>query len=92
MSRPGINSRIEGEATSFRIWREGQAVNWDCTILELADATGLHPQTVFKHVRRRGWPVRGWGSDVEELDGSLAWVSGNPPVQRRSLRATLELL
>lgn len=48
---------LRAEATAFRIWREGKSVDWDCTVLELAEAVGVNPNTVRSICRERGWPV-----------------------------------
>ena len=45
------------EALPFRIWREGNAVRWDCTAAELAQAVGCHVSTVRRIAAERGWPV-----------------------------------
>lgn len=70
------------EANAFRIWREGKSVKWDCTISELAEATGLYYGTVASICRERGWPVQqgentgrsehGGPRDVSRLIGESA--------------------
>lgn len=47
-----------GAANAYRIWREGSAVGWDCTVAELAEATGINLKTVRGHCLLRGWPVK----------------------------------
>ena len=42
-------------ANEFRIWRAAQSVNWDCTMHDLADETGLSYRTVWDTCRRKGW-------------------------------------
>jgi len=48
---------IKEQAKAFIIWREGTSVGWDCSIKDLAEATGLGPVDVSQIVRARGWPV-----------------------------------
>ncbi len=50
--------QIEAEANAFRIWREGSAVEWDCTLTELADAVGLTKPTVWRICQDKGWTTR----------------------------------
>lgn len=49
---------IRNEARAFRIWREGHSVDWECSIAELAKATGINRSTVSRICRKRGWPVQ----------------------------------
>ena len=42
-------------ANEFRIWRAAQSVNWNCTMHDLADETGLSYRTVWDTCRRKGW-------------------------------------
>lgn len=51
-------SKHRENALAFVIWREGVAVDWDCTVGDLADATGIGHFTVRRIVKARGWPVR----------------------------------
>jgi len=48
---------VREEAKAFRIWREGQSVGWDCSVKDLAEATGMWPGEVSRIVRERGWTV-----------------------------------
>lgn len=45
-------------AMAFVIWREGVSVDWDCTLRDLSDATGMPYFVVRRIVKARGWPVR----------------------------------
>ena len=52
---------------AFLIWREGDALNWNCTRHDLARAIGLDYTTVCSIMRERGWalpshPDRGHGT------------------------------
>lgn len=63
--RPWFSTRKfrQNRASAFRIWREGHPVDWQCTVTELAEATGLPPGTVRRICRERGWqPIE----DAEE--------------------------
>jgi len=62
-----LRQRITREANAFRIWREGSSVDWDCTVGELAQATGLHYNTVRVICQERGWTPRGF-HDPARLD------------------------
>lgn len=45
-------------ANEYRIWCAASAVNWDCTINDIAEATGLARSTVRHALYRRGWLER----------------------------------
>lgn len=49
------NTMLSAKAREFVIWREGSAVNWDCTVQELADATGINLSAVRSICDRKGW-------------------------------------
>ncbi|AET42308.1 hypothetical protein DSS3P1_29 [Ruegeria phage DSS3-P1] len=59
--------RIRHEARAFLIWREGKPVRWDCTVAELAEATGVHEGTVRRICQERSWPVQS-GHDARNYD------------------------
>jgi hypothetical protein len=42
-------------ANDFIIWRAGTSVNWECTVQEIADETGVHKSTVQRACIRRSW-------------------------------------
>jgi hypothetical protein len=44
-------------ANDFIIWRAGTSVNWECTVQEIADETGIPPSTVSSTCRRKGWKL-----------------------------------
>ena len=52
------NRQMRTQARAFLIWREGHAVKWDCTVRELAEATGLPVSAVAYIVRYKAWPVQ----------------------------------
>ena len=56
--RKGAAFHVRTEARAFCIWREGKAVNWDCTVLDLAEATKLPVHVVRYICAVRDWPVR----------------------------------
>jgi predicted DsbA family dithiol-disulfide isomerase len=56
--KQGENKRIEGMVNDFLVWRAASSVNWDCTIGDLAEETGLSLQTVSNVLRRKGWRDR----------------------------------
>lgn len=47
-------------AKRFLIWREGDAVKWDCTASELARAVGVDPRCVAVVCSQESWQRRGW--------------------------------
>lgn len=47
--------QIKEHARAFAVWREAMAVDWDCTVSELANACAMDPSTVRKIVFKRGW-------------------------------------
>lgn len=47
-----------GEAMAFLIWRAAQAVDWDCTLTEIARELGISLQRVHSTVKRKGWSHR----------------------------------
>lgn len=65
MSR-GDNMALKHKANAFLIWRAGTAVDWDCTVRDLAEETGLARSTVGNICRRRGWPVESGSTDNRE--------------------------
>jgi hypothetical protein len=44
-------------ANDFLIWRAGSSVNWECTVQEIADETGLSASNVSFTCRRKGWKL-----------------------------------
>ena len=42
-------------ATDFIVWRAGNSVQWDCTVAEISDETGLSIPKVRSILKRRGW-------------------------------------
>jgi hypothetical protein len=44
-------------ANDFLIWRAGTSVNWECTVQEIADETGLSASNVSATCRRKGWKL-----------------------------------
>ena len=48
---------IKQEARAFLLWREGTAVDWDCSTKELADATGVEYTEVLRICEARKWPI-----------------------------------
>jgi hypothetical protein len=64
-------------ANDFLIWRAGTSVNWECTVQEIADETGIPPSTVSSTCRRKGWKlvhgnVNGNLSDRPSIDHIMA--------------------
>ena len=55
MSRP-----FEQEARRFLVYREGSAVNWDCSNADLAKSAGIDIRTVQKLCASPKWLQRGW--------------------------------
>lgn len=51
------SARIRREAQAFLIWREGKSVDWDCTISDLVEATGISRTRVCEIVLERRWRV-----------------------------------
>ena len=58
-------------ANEFRIWRAAQSVNWNCTMHDLADETGLSYRTVWDTCRRKGWT----GKLISGREGNAGRVS-----------------
>jgi predicted DsbA family dithiol-disulfide isomerase len=52
------NMKIKAMTNEFIVWRAASSVNWDCTIGDLAEETGLSLQTVSNVLRRKGWRDR----------------------------------
>jgi predicted transcriptional regulator of viral defense system len=52
------NMTIKAMTNEFIVWRAASSVNWDCTIGDLAEETGLHPVTIASILRRKGWRDR----------------------------------
>jgi hypothetical protein len=44
-------------ANDFLIWRAGSSVNWECTVQEIADETGIPYSTVSFTCRSKGWKL-----------------------------------
>ena len=58
MSGQGEKMKAVKAANDFRIWRAAESVGWDCTMMELANETRLHYQTIISSCKRRGWTER----------------------------------
>lgn len=43
------------QATDFVVWRAGNNLGWKCTLIELAEQSGLDKATVHLVLNRRGW-------------------------------------
>lgn len=56
--KQGENKRVEGMVNNFLVWRAATSVDWDCTIGDLAEETGLSRQTVIHVLARKGWRDR----------------------------------
>ena len=52
------NMTIKAMANDFIVWRAASSVNWDCTIGDIAEETGLCTLTVSNVLRRKGWRHR----------------------------------
>lgn len=65
MTNRGDHMKAKAMANDFLVWREASSVDWDCTIAELAEATGLEASTVGKILKGKGWRDR-------VLDGNKA--------------------
>lgn len=70
---------VAKEAKAFLIWREGRSVNWNCTAVELAEATGISPRYVRQICAERGWKIqrsepgeRSEPHDIARVLGDLA--------------------
>jgi len=50
--------KIRGEASAFALWRAAQAVDWDCTIPEVAREVGISAGRAREIARRKGWTHR----------------------------------
>lgn len=67
-------------AQRFLVRRYGKKVDWNCTYLEIAQATGLAEWTVRKVCRDAGYPVEGddhrrEGSKIIAVDSFIAMRS-----------------
>ena len=49
---------FQSEAQKFLVYREGVAVNWDCTYLELSQATGIPVPRVEDICKAAKWNLR----------------------------------
>jgi hypothetical protein len=56
-TRPMTAFAVHLASIRFVIWREGDAVGWDCTVAELAEATGLAHREVYNTCQAQAWPV-----------------------------------
>ena len=45
------------EAIAFRVWAAARAVDWDCTLKDLARAVGVSRNLVSRVCAERGWRV-----------------------------------
>lgn len=79
---------IKREARAFRIWRQGVAVDWDCTATEIAEATGIHRETVIRICAQRGWPIRSVsrGGYVRGEPNNLIRLFGGSPMNKGARR------
>jgi len=57
MTHPVGIQQVRREAKAFRVWREGTSVNWDCSLQDLSEATGVSYTVVRSLAAERGWPV-----------------------------------
>ena len=46
-------------ANEFAVWRACKSVDWQCTVQDVAQQTGLHRDTVSRIIRSRGWKLEG---------------------------------
>lgn len=60
------HNTIKHMANCFRIWRAGSSVDWNCTIADIADETGINSKTVADICRRKNWKT------VEDNEGKNA--------------------
>lgn len=75
-----LHQTIRYQADCFCIWREGNPIGWDCTAMDLADATGLPVRRVRDICRDRGWtpsaePALG-GHGVTSVDREIGRAFG----------------
>lgn len=79
--------QISRNAKAFTIWREGRAVDWNCTCDDIAEAVKLPVYIVRRIARERGWPVRktapGTGPGRVELYRILV-DDGHPLIDRET--------
>lgn len=45
-------------AEAFAVWREGNAIDWECTYADLPRATGLSPHRVQTICMKKGWRLK----------------------------------
>jgi hypothetical protein len=60
-------SEFRENARRFAIWREGTAVNWDCTLEEISQATSIPIEEVRKTCKSRKWSVRKTDHQPDDL-------------------------
>lgn len=48
---------ISDEAAAFLVWRQCARLDWDATVTEVAELTGLSRNRVRMIAVKRGWPV-----------------------------------
>jgi len=79
---------VKKEARAFRIWQQGHSVGWDCTASEVAEATGIHRETVIKICRERDWPIRSVsrGGYIRGEPNNLIRLFGGSPMSKGSRR------
>lgn len=88
--------QITQHARAFLLWREGTAVNWDCTLAELAEAVDV-PYRVAQHIcLTRRWPVEraafGPGGTSDNVVVLMEMTEAGYPPRRESIdrRARLD--
>ena len=81
MSGQGENMKAVKAANDFRIWRAAESVRWDCTMMELANETGLSYQTIVNSCKRRGWTQKlnkgSKGNHAERTDVDFVMKRGS---------------
>lgn len=57
--KQGVNPQtIKGMVNNFLVWRAANSVDWDCTVTDLVEETGLSMPTVISVLNRKGWRHR----------------------------------
>lgn len=54
---PADQTRVSHHAFAFRVWREAEAAKWECTVSDLAEATGEAPELIRDLAIDRKWPI-----------------------------------
>ena len=45
-------------ANAYRIWAYANPLGWDCTVADIAEATGINVKTVGRTLHSKGWELR----------------------------------